>query len=350
MGTGTGAADGGGSCLLTRCEPSFPSSRLVELAGRTDESGVFSARTVQQAADTLRRFPDHAPSLLQKTGALRQLGRWQDLREFLEEQVSKKGGDPVFASELGEVLKDRGKMKEAARSFREAIRLDIDHTNPCWRLVQISTNLSEKLEAVRFVESEMRRQVSHGEIVLAYQSMARSLIDPPVLLSQLQEFCSERPENVHTARQLMDLQMKDGEFDAAGITFDRLRHYASGPYIVCDGIELALKKRDIAGALADTEQFLSDPDADEALFGHVAHLYESDGASSEWAQWIKQKTKAGTHAAPGSLVAFLRTLPAGKMIRSARKWMKREPEGSEARIAAWDFLIHFVNRFATDRD
>ena len=176
--------------------------------------------------------------------------------------------------------------------------------------------------------------------VLGYLGMAELALDNHAAAkSAFSRAHANDPENVHTARQLMDLQMKDREYDEAEVTLARLRHYASGPYITCDSIELALKRKDVPKAIELSETLLADPGADEAVFGVVAELFGSNGARSKWNNFLAERMQTSTWPAPGSLVAFLRTFPESKVSTIERKWIKREPEGSPARIAAWAYLM-----------
>ncbi len=186
--------------------------------------------------------------------------------------------------------------------------------------------------------------------VLGYLGMAElGLENPAEAKAAFARAHATDPENIHTARQLMDLQMKDRDFAAAETTYHRLRHYASGPYITCDGIELALKTGDVAKTMSGADELLADPTADENVFGIAAELFKKDKASSEWNNWLTERMKSGTHPAPGSLVAFLRILPEKKLFKSAGKWIAREKEGGQTRIAAWDFITaQAIKRRDTD--
>ncbi len=176
--------------------------------------------------------------------------------------------------------------------------------------------------------------------VLGYLGMAElALEDPKAAKSAFSRANANDPENIHTARQLMDLQMKDGEFVEAEATLARLRHYASGPYITCDAIELSLKKEDTEKALAHAGELLADPMADEQVFAIAAELFGSNGVRSRWNEFLTERMRESTHAAPGSLVAFLRISPDANSSRKTRKWILREEEGSPARTAAWASLL-----------
>lgn len=71
----------------------------------------------------LDRAPDHQTLWYRKAGALRDLGLWRELRIYLEEIVTRKDVDPVFFSELGELLLDDARYLARAEPFlRKAVR------------------------------------------------------------------------------------------------------------------------------------------------------------------------------------------------------------------------------------
>jgi tetratricopeptide (TPR) repeat protein len=95
---------------------------------------------------------------------------------------------------LASILQQCGKKEEARAGYETALRLDIDYVFAARGLAGLATEREESLRAVRFIESEMRRQVSNGDVVPIYQELAWRFVDPPVLLGHLQEFCHERPD------------------------------------------------------------------------------------------------------------------------------------------------------------
>lgn len=147
---------------------------------------------------------------LRKTDAGRREEALADAREAL-------ALDPLDAAShgiLATVLKDPGREVEAVACLREALRLDIDYTHAARELIDLAADRSASLDALRFIHGEMRRQVSNGEIVPVYQEIAWRYLDPPVLLGELQAFCSERPDLWQTwsARVEQALRMRlDGE-------------------------------------------------------------------------------------------------------------------------------------------
>lgn len=70
------------------------------------------------------RFPDHAPLDYQRFHGLRRIGDYSEARQVLEKVLAKKHHDPVFVSEMGELLLQDARQHELAGHFlRRAARL-----------------------------------------------------------------------------------------------------------------------------------------------------------------------------------------------------------------------------------
>jgi tetratricopeptide (TPR) repeat protein len=120
---------------------------------------------------------------------------------------------------LADLLYRDGKVDEANRRVREALRLNIDYPWAIGRLVAWAPGQAEEEDAIRFLEEEMDRQVSNGDCVTEYQIVARKVLTPVVLLEKLRRFCSQRPDLWQTwsARLSQALQM-DLPLEAATCT------------------------------------------------------------------------------------------------------------------------------------
>ena len=102
--------------------------------------------------------------------------------------------DPSSPYIHGLVLLKLHRNQEAAYEFRKAIALSVDDTGAPNELLSLANDRQAAVEALEFIESEMRRQVSNGGIVLKFQSLAWRWIDPPELLEKLRGFSAERPD------------------------------------------------------------------------------------------------------------------------------------------------------------
>lgn len=82
------------------------------------------AKALRIHDDLLKDFPDHEPLHLRRVHALRHTGDRQALQATLQQMVGRRGCDPVFVSELGEMLlEDARRLPWAGYYLRRAMRL-----------------------------------------------------------------------------------------------------------------------------------------------------------------------------------------------------------------------------------
>ncbi|HEY1110580.1 MAG TPA: tetratricopeptide repeat protein, partial [Opitutaceae bacterium] len=122
------------------------------------------------------------------------LGRKDDAMADVLEARALDPRDPLSLGILCSVEREFGRNDEARAALKEALRIDIDYTWAARELMELAPDRASSLEALHFINAEMRRQVSNGEIVPVYQELAWRYVAPPVLLGELQEFCRERPD------------------------------------------------------------------------------------------------------------------------------------------------------------
>ncbi len=141
------------------------------------------------------------------------------------EAVRKGPHAPASHKILGDLLEALGEREKAAHAYRDAIRLDVDHTEASTALVETAASPVEILGALRFIEAEMRRQVSNGDIVPEYRDLAYRHLEPEVLLKKLREFCEERPDLWQTwsarREQASDMGLADEAFQCARALTER---------------------------------------------------------------------------------------------------------------------------------
>jgi cellulose synthase operon protein C len=257
-----------------------------DLAGLWSLKAEWLAGTLRGPLESLDRLlvldPSHLWAVRER--AIRRLeagdakGAEQDSREGVALNPWSAEGHGI----LGSTLEKTGRKIEAAFCLRHAISLAIDYTFASRTLLDLADDRGDKLEAIRFIAAEMRRQVSNGEIVPCYQKLAWSLLDPPVLLKELQDFCEERPDLWQTwaARIEQAIRMRfDGEALAAA---ERLTE--SFPLLPRAWLELARVHRTRGDHEAEEQATARavelSPGWDEAAREH-AHVLEVLGRPDE---------------------------------------------------------------------
>lgn len=113
-----------------------------------------------------------------------------DTREALELEPE----SPVSWHIHSEVLAKSGQREEARAALREALTLDIDRCEAATDLMGLATDRDDSIALIGFIEDEMRRQVSNGEIVPVFQRLAWRWMEPEDLLEKLEGFRGERPD------------------------------------------------------------------------------------------------------------------------------------------------------------
>jgi tetratricopeptide (TPR) repeat protein len=254
------------------------------LAQHPDETGLWAL-----AAEWRRGKPEAAlPALGRmleldprdrwawRERALRRLdvGRKDEALADVQEALALDPRDPLSLGILSTVQREFGRNDEARTALKEALQIDIDHTFAARELMELATDRAAALEALHFINAEMRRQVSNGEIVTVYQELAWRYVAPPVLLGELQEFCRERPDLWQTwsARIEQALRMGfDGEAMIAAKTLTE-----SFSLLPRAWLDLA-KVHHAAGRHAEEEQAIAmavdlSPGWDEAARQHAEVL------------------------------------------------------------------------------
>jgi tetratricopeptide (TPR) repeat protein len=115
----------------------------------------------------------------------------------------------------GMVELSAGRVEEARESFRRAVRLSVDNHAATEGLVSSYETFAERREALDFIHEELIRQVTFGDGLLTFRSLARPLMKDEDLLAALARALDARPDLWHAwsavVRHLLDM----GRFDDA---------------------------------------------------------------------------------------------------------------------------------------
>jgi cellulose synthase operon protein C len=137
---------------------------------------------------------DHVWALRERSGCLLKQGHGEaslnDAREALEKAPYQSESYGVLAN----VLRELGKDEEADEALRSALRINIDYTWAASMLMSKAKGLGDQKQKLDFIYQQMMDQVSQGEIVTEYQSLAYPLLEPTMLLDQLRDFCNLRSD------------------------------------------------------------------------------------------------------------------------------------------------------------
>lgn len=242
------------------------------------------------------------------------------------------------------VLMQAGRPVEAIAAMQALLEREPDYA---WGSSELAGWLSRRGDwpRLRDLARTWSRHVPRSTVALGYLGQAeRELGNKPAAMDAYARALALDPEYLFAGRQLADMQMERGEFDQAAATIDLLKHYVGGPTVICDAIELALKRGDLPGALKEAENLLAEPRAGADLFQWMGELFQRAGRELAWGNWLGEQLKDGPARAPGALVAFLQHLPAKKQWNESVRWITREAPGSDSRIQAWRWLISHAGK------
>lgn len=142
----------------------------------------------------LAQDPSHAWALRERSTFHMRLGEQDqalaDARVALEKTPYLAESHGVLAS----ILRSCSHIEEADEALRQALAINIDYTFAAGILVQKAQGTQAQLDALDYLFQQMTQQVSRGDIVIEYQSLAYPLLIPQILLEQLREFCRARPD------------------------------------------------------------------------------------------------------------------------------------------------------------
>ncbi len=114
---------------------------------------------------------------------------------------------------LGDLWRRRGDFPRAREAFRDAIRRSVDSEFALRGLLSACADIGERREGIRFIESELVRQVTYGDGLISLQELAQDTLEPDALLARLREAHAARPDLWHAwvavVRQLSQMERLD---------------------------------------------------------------------------------------------------------------------------------------------
>lgn len=119
------------------------------------------------------------------------------------------------ASVRAQVLERAGHRKEAMEAHRDAIRVSVDSDFDIRRLVELCDSRAERIEALAFVEHQLREQVIFGDGLLAFATHARGILEPDELLATFRKAKEVRPDLWHAWSALILALVERGDLDEA---------------------------------------------------------------------------------------------------------------------------------------
>ncbi len=370
---------------------------LAEVASRLDRRGVVErlarglvesrpneARSYVVAARVLAG-PEHLEerlAFLERAVELNPLGvdAW-DIRatllaeagrfdEALDVCRSFPGGHapPELAARAAWVLAAMGDRDAALAAMRDVVAGEPNHG---WAWMQIAdwSEAAGDFEASLAAAEQLARITPVDAVTQSYLAHAARLTGDGARAKQAFRRALEvAPDHAFASVNLFDMELQDGELDAARATLALLVKHCSGPFADQRGVELAAQTRDAEGASAHLRSLLCAPDAvrpawdaaldalakagmDDVVDGLLSELLESPEANGEvgalWMEKLVAREKpascerelaARRHRdgiARSAARAYLDELAERGARRRVRSFVSRERDWLRASTTTW---------------
>ncbi len=133
--------------------------------------------------------------------AQRELGRILGYLERYDEAFASleiaRNLDPTHASYfnlLGELNENQGNISKAIEAYREALKLNIDNDYAMRALLGCCSSVETKKEQLEFIRQELISQVTLGDGLMSFQTLAGSILKPEELQQELKNAVEQRPD------------------------------------------------------------------------------------------------------------------------------------------------------------
>ncbi len=169
--------------------------------------------------ELLRIDPHDAWAHREMADALRAQKRFEEAHRELDEAERIDSSSVCQYNVRASVFEDEDRRDEAREEYRRAVCLDVDQSSALHGLVRISATQEARVEALRIIQAELKRQVTMGDGVLEFASLAKAVLEPDEVEACLREAAQERPDLWQTTLMLAEhLRQNDQEDEAVAIS------------------------------------------------------------------------------------------------------------------------------------
>jgi tetratricopeptide (TPR) repeat protein len=161
---------------------------LVEVIGNEGTESLEVVRRLVALA------PSDAWARRELAGRLARRQHLDEAMQVLDEAVALDPDSSASHGVRGFVLRLAGRYDEARDAFRKALSVEADNTAAFGALLDLAEDDAEGLRAIRFVQTELRRQVGFGAGLAAWRRAAHGRLPEDEVLAFLEEARAARPD------------------------------------------------------------------------------------------------------------------------------------------------------------
>ena len=141
--------------------------------------------------------------------------RFADAHEAMEQAFAFEPQSVWHFNVLGTIYEKEKRIPEAKTAYRKAVSIDPDASPPMNSLLGLCKTQPERLTELRYIQSELIRQVTNGDGVLEFAELARNYLDLGELENFLRHAHEQRPDLWHTWVTLAELLRETDRVDDA---------------------------------------------------------------------------------------------------------------------------------------
>ncbi|HEX6592892.1 MAG TPA: hypothetical protein VF050_12925, partial [Moraxellaceae bacterium] len=191
-------------------------------------------------AEILARRPDDARLASAQAALWRKQGRHAEALALMQAAREREPGEYWLQMEVGDIHREMGDAAAAKTAYEHAIRIFIDADGVFERLLSCHDDFEGKQKALKFIHAELMRQVSLGNGILEFQSLARRYLPDAEVGHFLEEAVRLRPDLWQSWAGLGGFQLETNQLEAAQATFDEAcRRFPLLPRLHLDRAEVA---------------------------------------------------------------------------------------------------------------
>ncbi|MBK8093207.1 MAG: tetratricopeptide repeat protein [Verrucomicrobiaceae bacterium] len=171
-----------------------------------------SPEAMEAAARELLRIDPRSSSAWREVAiSMKNRQRFTEAHEAMQHSAALDPMNPWHYHVLGGVFAAEKRLPEAKAAYRRAIALDADSADPMNALLHHCKTQPERLSELRYIQSEITRQVTNGSGVLEFASLAGHYLEPDEMERFLRLAHEQRPDLWQTAVTLAEhLREHDG--------------------------------------------------------------------------------------------------------------------------------------------
>ncbi|MBC8355854.1 MAG: C39 family peptidase [Planctomycetes bacterium] len=201
--------------------------------------------------DLIEQHPSDAWARRELAITLCHLKQYEAAQEQADVAFALEPSSPIAGWILARIAEAQGNTEDAKQHCREAIHLSVDYDPAFSALITLCDSKAERVEALQFVQEELKQQVTFGDGLLLFREYALTTYDDTELLAVLRDAREARPDLWHAwdalVKHLSDMQQFD---EAHSLATEAVERFPLLPRLWLELAMVCRAKQDREGEVA----------------------------------------------------------------------------------------------------